>query len=114
MRLLLSTIALLFFSVAAFAQDAAPQDQKLYGVIFDVAIDASGKVDRLSVAKVIDPASGTTDAVDIEVPPSFIAAARTYLLERTYPPSRKQFYTYIFYDPQQPERADIDPEAGRL
>jgi len=36
------------------------------------------------------------------------------LLERTYPASRKQFYTYIFYDPQQPERADIDPKAGRL
>lgn len=114
MRRLLSTIALLLFSIVALAQDGAPSEQKLYAVIFDVAVDSSGKVDTLSVVKVIDPATGTTDAVDVEVPPAFVAAVRNHLLERTYPASQEQFYTYIFYDPQQPERADIDPKAGRL
>lgn len=114
MRRLFATIALLLFSIVALAQDGAPSEQKLYAVIFDVAVDPSGKVDALSVVKVIDPATGTTDAVDVDVPPAFIAAARSHLSERTYPASRKQFYTYIYYDPKQPERADIDPKAGRL
>ena len=114
MRLLVTTIALLLLCVSAIAQDATLPDQKLYAVIFDVAVDASGKVDSLAVSKVIDPASGTTDPVGVEVPESFVAAARNKLLERTYPASRKQFYTYIFYDPLQPDRADIDPKSGRL
>ena len=77
MRLLVSTIVLLLFSAFAFAlaQDATSPGQKLYGVIFDVAIDASGKVESLAVAKVIDPTSGTTDPVDVEVPESFVTAA---------------------------------------
>jgi len=114
MRLLVSTIAMLLFSVFALAQDPDSPDQKLYGVIFDVGVDASGKVESLTVAKVIDPASGTTDPVDVDVPESFVTAAHSFLLERTYSTSRKQFYTYIFYDPLQPDRADIDPKAGRL
>ena len=114
MRLLVSAIVLLLCSTLAFAQNSSLPEQKLYAVIFDVTVDASGKVGDLAVAKVIDPASGTTNPVEVEVPESFVRAAHSSLLQRSYSASRKQFYTYIFYDPLQPDRADIDPNAGRL
>ena len=114
MRILVSVIVLLLCSSLAIAQNHALSDQKLYGVIFDVSVNPSGKVESLAVVKVIDPASGTTRPVEVEVPESFVRAALRHLLERTYPASRKQFYTYIYYDPLQPDRADIDPKSGRL
>jgi hypothetical protein len=114
MRLIFSTMTLLLISVFAWAQDSAPTENRLYGVIFQVTTGTSGKVEKLDIAKVIDPASWTTDPVDVEVPESFVLAAHNFLRDRTYPGSPKQFYTYIFYDPLQPERADIDPRAGRL
>ncbi len=114
MRTFISILALLLSGSLTFAQDTPSPDQNLYAVIFDVSVDSSGKVSSLTVEKVIDPASGTTDAVEVDVPDSFVSAAHNHLLQRTYPASRKQFFTYIFYDPAQPDRADIDPKAGRL
>lgn len=108
----LITTILLLFSSAALAQSSAPAPDKLYAVVFQARLDSSGKIDALTVSKVIDPSSGTTKAVNVAVPQSYIAAARAFLSKRTYPTDEKQFFTYTFYDPLQPARADIDPNAG--
>lgn len=106
----LAAIILLLISGALQAQ-APPA--KLYAVVFEVTVNSFGKVDTLKVAKVIDPATGSTDAVDIAVPATYVQAAQKLYIERTYPANQKHFFTYAFYDPSRPGRADIDPKAGR-
>ena len=111
MRLLIATIFLLFAG-GALAQISTPSPNKLYAVVFQATVNASGKIDTLKVSKVLDPSSGTTNPVDVPVPQSYVAAARAFLSKRTYPTAPKEFFTYTFYDPSQPSRADIDPKAG--
>lgn len=112
MRLLIATIFLLFTG-SALAQLSAPVPTKLYAVVFQATVNASGKIDTLKVSKVLDPSSGTTTPVDVPVPQSYVAAAKTFLSKRTYSTDPKRFFTYTFYDPSQPARADIEPKAGR-
>jgi hypothetical protein len=90
---------------------AAPAP-RLYGVIFEVGTDDKGKVAKLAVSRVIDPASGTRDPVQLDVPERFIAAAKVQLLKRDYKPSDR-FFTYLFFDPQRPDKGDIDPRSGQ-
>jgi hypothetical protein len=115
MKYLLRQFFAIFFALlSAASAKATPQvPTKLYAVLFEVTLNASGKVDTLKVSKVIDPNSGSTDAVDIPVPAEYLAAAKTSLLKRTYDPKEKQFFTYTFYDPSRPSQADIDPKAKR-
>ena len=106
-------IAVLLFLLAstAWAQSSALAAPKLYAVVFQVTVSPAGKIDTLEVSKVIDPSSGNTHEVEVVVPQSYVVAARTFLSKRTYPSDPKQFFTYTFYDPSQPTRADIDPKA---
>jgi hypothetical protein len=85
---------------------------RLYAVTFEVNTDGNGKVSAMSVSKVTDPYSGTTDPIKLDVPGEFIAASRDQLLKRGYPPNQ-HFYTYIYYDPQRPTKGDIDPGDNR-
>ena len=100
---------LMAMSFGALAQSAPPS--KLYAVVFHATVDSSGKLDALEISKVIDPGTGTTDPVNVDVPASYVSAARSFLSKRTYDPDPPSFYTYTFYDPSQPSRADIDPHA---
>lgn len=111
LRRTLSTIFSILLASAAFAQ--SPGATKLYAVIFEVTVDAAGKVNSLKISKVIDPNTGSTDAIDLPVPEEYVTAVRKHLLKRTYDTKDGQFYTYIFYDPAHPSRADIDPNATR-
>lgn len=88
---------------------AAP---RLYGVIFEADADQRGKVSQLTVSKVIDPQSGSTAPIQLNVPEMFVAAFRTEISRRDYPPG-KHFFTYGFYDPERPAKADISPKEGR-
>lgn len=105
--------AIVFFLLASttLAQSPAPAAIKLYAVVFEATVNPAGKIDTLKVSKVIDPSSGTTDAVEVEVPQGYVAAARAFLSKRIYPTDPKRFFTYTFYDPSQPTRADIDPKV---
>lgn len=78
---------------------AAFAAEKVYAVVFDVALDADGKVDTLTVNRVIDPASGTIDPVQVRVPASSMSAARAFLGKRTYPRMQQRFHTYTFFAP---------------
>jgi hypothetical protein len=94
-------------------QASAQSSTKLYAVIFDVSVDSKGIITTFKVAKVIDPGSGTTDAVNIPVPANYLAAARAYLSSRKYDSNPDHFNTWLFFDPSRPTRADIDPKDGR-
>jgi hypothetical protein len=94
-------------------ESAAQATGKLYAVIFEATVDAGGKLRSLQVAKVIDPSTGTTDAVQVAVPAGYVSAAKTYLSMRTYDPNPSRFSTWLFFDPARPDRADIDPKSGR-
>ena len=112
MRYLFAAIFFLLASTVC-AQSSGLAGSKLYAVVFQATVNSGGKIDTLKVSKVIDPSSGTTNAVDVVVPQRYVEAARTFLSGRTYPSDPKQFFTYTYYDPSQPTRADIDPKPDR-
>jgi hypothetical protein len=103
----------LLFSLLLHAQSPALGTGKLYAVIFDVTVDSLGAVTDLRVAKVIDPSTRSTDAVKVDVPDSYLKAARTFLMKRKYDANPNHFNTYLFYDPSRPTVADIDPHSGQ-
>ena len=65
---LIAALGLLIFTSLLQAQSLTPNPGKLYAVIFDVTVNSAGVVDKLTVAKVIDPSTGTTNAVEVAVP----------------------------------------------
>ena len=112
MRLICATF-LLMVSGLIYAQSAPPNPGKLYAVIFDVTVNAAGNLETLKVAKVIDPSTHSTDAVNVAVPDSYLSAAKALLIKTNYGPDPWHFNTWLFYDPARPNRADIDPQSGR-
>jgi len=94
----------------AHSQSAPP---KLYAVIFDVTVNSTGEVEALKVAKVIDPSTHTTNAVNVAVPESYLSAAKALLIKKNYGPDPTHFNTWLLYDPARPNRADIDPKSDR-
>jgi hypothetical protein len=101
---------LMMVSSFAHAQSAPP---KLYAVVFDVTVNSTGKVETLKVAKVIDPSTHTTNAVNVAVPETYLIAAKALLIKSNYGPDPTHFNTWLFYDPARPNRADINPDSGR-
>ena len=97
-------------------QHAAPET--VYAVVFGFVIDQNGDLKSFRVSKVIDPRSGSADPVAVEVPKTYISAARAQLLSKGYKATvengeLKETFTYFYYDPKQPHRADIEPRAKR-
>jgi len=111
MRWLLALAISLLGSAVAFA-DTLTATSHLYGVIFNVTSDKKGQVDTLNIAEVIDPATGSTDPINLSVPNVYVAAAKAWLMQRNYPPN-EHFFTYTIFDPLRPSKADIDPKSGR-
>ncbi|MFZ2449320.1 MAG: hypothetical protein WAW36_02225 [Methylovulum miyakonense] len=103
----------LLWAATLCAQSANASPGKLYAVIFEITVDSSGKMASLKISKVTDPATGTTTPVSITVPEGYLSAAKAFFLKRTYTNKPSKFYSYTFYDPAQPNRADIDPTDNR-
>jgi hypothetical protein len=106
MRALLLTLALILSSLPSPASAKAAH---FYAVVFEATLGPDNRIDVLKVAKVIDPASGSTEAVTLAVPDSYVAAAREHLRQRTYPPQPGPFFTYLFYDPERPTDMEVGP-----
>jgi hypothetical protein len=92
---------------------AAPE-RPFYAAIFGISIDESGTLSGFRLDRVLDPLSGSKEPVDVKVPDQYIEAARTLVLSKHYPPKLengkpKEFFTYFYYVPSQPDRADLDP-----
>ncbi|HKT14693.1 MAG TPA: hypothetical protein VJR87_04735 [Allosphingosinicella sp.] len=80
---------------------AAPRK---YAVIFEVNLNAQGEVLSVAVEKVIDPKSGSTSPVDVAVPERFVAACRDIISQSADSSRPMRYFTYFFYDPDQPDR----------
>lgn len=94
------------FGVAGAAQAARP---KVYAVIFEITVDAEGKLASVTVSKVIDPRTGSTDAVKVQVPDSYVEAMRAKLAAQTFDPAKPRFYMFRYYDPRMPGNIDAPP-----
>lgn len=108
----LAIAMLLLAATTGQAQSPVSAANKVYAVVFQVTVNASGKVDTLKVVEVLDPGSGNTNPVNVVVPQDYLTAARAFLAKRTYAADPKSFFTYTYYDPSQPTRTDIDPKSG--
>lgn len=115
LKILNIVLAITFlFTVANNVYAVKPKSTKFYAVIFGIIIDKNGKLLSFKVSKVINPSSGSDKPVKIKVPNSYFQAARKRVINKGYKPQLengkpKEFYTYFFYDPMQPDRTDIDP-----
>lgn len=107
--------ALLAWTAPAVAADDAPKvPSKIYAVVFGVLFDAKGDVDQLRMVRVLDIREGNKDATDVVVPERFVTAVRKMLASPRYKPKPadvkpEEIFTYFFFDPQQPDRANLDP-----
>jgi hypothetical protein len=113
MRLpLLSCLA--FFAALPGLSGAAWASDKHFVVIYEVTVDAEGKVSTLKVERVLDPslAQGPEDAinhpVDMVIPETYLAAVRAFLGRRTYQAQPSRFFTYTIFDPSRPDEANPD------
>ncbi len=91
-------------ALSVFASPIEAKASRVYTVIFEVTLGPDNRVADLKVAKVIDPASGSTAAVDIPVPEAYVQAAREHLLTKTYSGDQRKFFTYLYFDPKHPTR----------
>jgi hypothetical protein len=112
MRIIILVLSMLLISTP-YAETNASDTHKLYAVIFDVTINPSGKVASLKITKVIDPKISATEPIGVIIPEVYFNAAKEFFLKRTYSKEPSHFYSYTFYDPEQPNRTDIDPKAER-
>ena len=110
-------IAFLLAACSAFttlAQEPATAVPRFYAVVFGVQFEENGDVKRLRQIKVVDPRKGNADTNDVEVPDRFVEAVRKMLGSPRYRPKpgsavEEEVYTYFFFDPKRPDRADLDP-----
>jgi hypothetical protein len=77
-----------------------------YSVIFEVTVDAERHV-AVAVSKVIDPATGSTDAVAVKVPDSYVEAARRKIAARADLKANAHFFTYSWFDPDLPDEMNL-------
>ncbi|MFO1321394.1 MAG: hypothetical protein U1F52_17415 [Burkholderiales bacterium] len=109
--------AVLGFAMPAHAEKpAAPK--VIYAVVVGVVFTELGEVDKLRVVKVVEPRKGNADAVGVTVPEEYVASVRRMLASPRYRPKPGQakpdeVFTYFFFDPSQPDRADLDPRPRR-
>ncbi len=92
---------------AVFAATAAAAAAPPYAVIFEVTRSADGNVGELKVSKVIDPTTGSTDAVDIAIPAVYIERARQKVKASAVSRAKLHYFTYFLFDPRDPENVEI-------
>lgn len=105
MRTIISALAFAAFATAAPA--AVPQP-KLYAVLFEVSHNARGQLTQFEVSRVIDPASGKTDAVKLDVPQTFLDGARSRSLTAKDAGKADHYFTFYILDPKRPTNLFIE------
>ncbi len=116
--ILFSLVAMLVLSSVAAAQNAPTAPRVIYAVVFGVLFDEAGEVRQLRLIKVVEPRKGNADAEGVTVPEVFVESVRKLLATPRYRPKPgivkpDEIFTYFFYDPDQPTRADFDPRPQR-
>lgn len=97
----------LFFASLAFA-DVKQSNEKKYAIIFEIFINSKKIMTTCKVGKVIDPATGKTDAIEYKVSKKYIENV-CLLLSKKKEPYYKDgkiapFYTYYFLNPEDPDK----------
>lgn len=114
-RLFPLLLAALLSAASAVRADEAPKAPgKIYAVVFGVHYDEQAKVKALRMVRVVDFRQGNQDATDVEVPERYVTAVRALLESPRYQPKPEdvkpeELFTYFFFDPAQPDRANLDP-----
>lgn len=91
---------------------------KIYVIVHRVEIDPPGRIVRISVEQVLDPGAWRTEEevlanpVELAVPDIYLAEVRRFLDARPRQIAPSPYYTYTFYDPAQPGRADMATPAS--
>jgi hypothetical protein len=115
---LLALAAMLAASTVAMAQNAPAAPRVIYAVVFGVLFDEAGEVRQLRLVKVVEPRKGNADADGVTIPEVYVESVRKLLATPRYRPKPgvvkpDEIFTYFFYDPDQPTRADFDPRPQR-
>jgi hypothetical protein len=110
-------LGILVLALAAATACAADPPLPFYVVIFHVDHEPDGRLTRFDVDSVTDPHVGPEAKVQVDVPDTFVAAAREALEVRwrAHPPSPEKndsHYTYAYFDPAEPTRGDIGMDGG--
>jgi len=115
---LLALAVMLAASAPAAAQNVPTAPRIIYAVVFGVLFDEVGEVRQLRLVKVAEPRRGHADAEGVTIPEVYVASVRKLLATPRYRPKPgivkpDEIFTYFFYDPDQPARADFDPRPQR-
>ncbi len=102
------------FSAAGHADEPSTGARRFYAAVFGIVFAENGDVKQLRLLKVVDPRKGNADAEGVEIPQTFVDAVHKMLSSPKYRPKAgavpaDETYTYFFYDPSRPDRADLDP-----
>ncbi|SMC29092.1 hypothetical protein SAMN02745857_03594 [Andreprevotia lacus DSM 23236] len=103
----------LLLSTMLFAAPLYAAEQ-FYAATFGITIDASGNLVGFRATGVMDPRDKNRTILNIPLPAEYVAAAKAQVLRKHYQPQLengkpKEFFTWMFYVPSQPDRADLDP-----
>ena len=116
---ILFILAVTFATAAPAADQSAPTAPRVvYAVVFGVLFDEAGEVRQLRLIKVVEPRKGNADAEGVTIPDVYVQAVRKLLATPRYRPKPgvvkpDEIFTYFFYDPDQPTRANYDPRPQR-
>ncbi|BBL56796.1 hypothetical protein [Methylomonas koyamae] len=107
-------IAIVLLAIVISYSARAAETRPFYAATFGITIDADGGLKAFRLVEVTDPLSGTVIPVKVQPPQKYVDAARQIVLQKKYTPvleggKPKEFFTWFFYVPSQPDRADLDP-----
>jgi hypothetical protein len=102
----MTRLLLLLFAALCFASPASAGASR-YAVVFEVNLLENGRVDKFVVDHVVDAHSGSKDPVKLDVPAEYVAAIRQKLDAKAAPPTKRHFFTYFFFDPNDRTNTDI-------
>ncbi len=117
--LALAFAATLPAALPVHAADAPPAMTKvIYLAVFGVVFDEKADVKSLRLVKVVEPRKGNADAPDVKIPDAYIESVRKMLASPRFKPrpdaiKPDEVFTYFFFDPDRPNRADLDPRPRR-
>ena len=114
----LLTALILANACPAAAQEKPQTPAVIYAVVFGVLFDEQGNVKQLRLLKVLEPRRGNAEATGVEIPEEYVESVRKLLSSPRYRPQPEtikpeEVFTYFFFDPSQPTRADLDPRPRR-
>lgn len=111
-----AVLLILSLAMSVTAHAASPRDY--YAATFGITLDKGGELIAFRLVEVLDPTDRRRTPQDIHPPQSYIDAARQVVLDKKYKPEiveghPKEFFTWLYYLPSQPDRADLDPVKNR-